>query len=252
MANSEKSKLESIKKQFGRTWEIFAAGWWKFLIILGLPYLAYIIIFLFLSRLPAASGNGLFALGLGYFLITAILAYVAFYLIATAGMIYGLDRAKTITIKEAFGRGADYAFPLLLVMILMTLIFLAGFILLVVPGIIFLIRYGFAPYALIHQGLRGWSALRESRELVRGYWWPVFGRLILFYAITITALFQAKILLPAVHPSIVAVVVQPFLNIFLIIYMFVIFQDLVELKRQRTSSPSGTPCTSSPSHPAGS
>lgn len=40
------------------------------------------------------------------------------------------------------------------------------------------IRLTFASYAVVLSGQRGRAALQTSRELVRGRWWPVFGRLL--------------------------------------------------------------------------
>ena len=242
MVRYEKLELDPIKKQFSRTWKIFVAGWWKFLIISGLPYLAFVIIMAFFSKIVLSNGVAIendpsIILEFIFPFAILIIVYGIFYLIAESGLIYSMDKADSITVKKAYRVGAGYALSMFWVMLLMGLVLSGGFILAVIPGIIFLIWYTFAPYVLIHKGLRGWEAFRESRELVRDYWWPVFGRLILFYVIIFTVQIQAKIMLPAVDSNIVAMVIQPLLNIFVTIYMFVIYQDLDAIKHPKITPP---------------
>lgn len=53
-------------------------------------------------------------------------------------------------------------------------------LLLIIPGLIFSAYYVFAVYAFISEGKRGWSAISRSKSLVKGYFWPIFGRFIFF------------------------------------------------------------------------
>ena len=48
------------------------------------------------------------------------------------------------------------------------------FILLVVPGIIFMVYWYFFAYLAIDQKLSGWAALKKSKELIKGHWWKTF------------------------------------------------------------------------------
>ena len=59
--------------------------------------------------------------------------------------------------------------------VLLGLVVLAGFILLIVPGIIWCIGYSFTIEAVALRGLAGQEALKYSKNLVRGQWWYVFG-----------------------------------------------------------------------------
>lgn len=239
MTTSDKPKLKPIKKEFSQTWRLFAAGWWKFLILLGPPMYAMSVSSAFM-RPDARSTSVTLAL------LAVLIASVVVSLISLSGMIYSLDKQESISVKEMYRRGRHYAASLFWVMLLTGLIVGLG-LLLVVPGLIFVVRYGFAPYSLVCKGLRGMKALQHSRELVRGYWWPVFGRLIIFYIIQVTAMLQATIMLREVHPNAVLIIVQPIVTIFSAIYYFVIFKELEEIKHPETSSPSGTPYMSSPS-----
>ena len=57
---------------------------------------------------------------------------------------------------------------------------LGGFFMLIIPGIVFSVWFMFAIYVFVTEGEKGMNALLRSREYIRGYWWPVFGRQIVF------------------------------------------------------------------------
>lgn len=86
---------------------------------------------------------------------------------------------KPDSILEEFKQGARLIWPALLSSILVGLAVLGGFILLVIPGIIFAIWFAFTAYAVALDEKKGVHALRASHELVRGRWWQVFWRLAL-------------------------------------------------------------------------
>jgi hypothetical protein len=54
-----------------------------------------------------------------------------------------------------------------------------GFIVLIVPGIWLLVRWYFAPQAVVVDGRRSLGALERSAELVSGSWWRVCGVIVL-------------------------------------------------------------------------
>lgn len=61
----------------------------------------------------------------------------------------------------------------------MSVVTLIGYILFVVPGIIFSIWFAFVMYVLLLEDIGSFKALGRSRELVKGFWWTVFARLLL-------------------------------------------------------------------------
>lgn len=67
--------------------------------------------------------------------------------------------------------------PVLLVAALTALVVLGGFILLIIPGIIFSIWYAFSYYEAVLNDMRGLAALKKSKELVAGRFWAVLWRL---------------------------------------------------------------------------
>ncbi|MDO8435395.1 MAG: hypothetical protein Q7S89_01810, partial [bacterium] len=55
---------------------------------------------------------------------------------------------------------------------------------LLVPGIILMVMFYFGWYIYLFEGQRGIAALRASRQLVRGFWWTVFARLLVLFVFT--------------------------------------------------------------------
>lgn len=78
--------------------------------------------------------------------------------------------------REAFSKIPSY----LWVSVLVFLVVLGGFFLLIIPAILFAIWFEFAPYinVLENKNNKGLQALRTSKSLVKGRWWPTFWRLL--------------------------------------------------------------------------
>lgn len=68
--------------------------------------------------------------------------------------------------------------PALWVSIVAGLIVAGGFLLLIVPGVLFTVWFAFPMYIAILEQRRGFALFAESRELSRGKFWAVFGRLV--------------------------------------------------------------------------
>jgi hypothetical protein len=71
--------------------------------------------------------------------------------------------------------GLEAFTPVFLAVVLAAAGVMGGFILFVVPGIWLLVRWYFAPQAVVLDGRRGVGALQRSAELVTGTWWRVAG-----------------------------------------------------------------------------
>lgn len=63
--------------------------------------------------------------------------------------------------------------------ILKGLLLIVGFVLCVIPGVYLYGAFAVTTPALMLEGTRGRKALRRSRELVKGRWWPVSGVLLI-------------------------------------------------------------------------
>ncbi len=73
---------------------------------------------------------------------------------------------------------------LLLLGIVLSFAYLIGFILLIIPGILFVVWFAFSRFLAVERGLGIKEALLKSKELVKGAYWKILGRLIVFGAFT--------------------------------------------------------------------
>lgn len=115
--------------------------------------------------------------------------------------------AKTLQNKAADAHGSmsvglHKLIPFIWVSIMVTAAVIFGFVLLVVPALIFSVWFAFSANHLIVDDVRGSAALKQSKALVKGRWWPVLFRtivpwLVFFFAVKF-ALALAYLLIGAV------------------------------------------------------
>lgn len=90
----------------------------------------------------------------------------------------------------AWGRVSGAVWPTIYTSLLLALVIFGGTLLLIIPGIIFLVWYYFTIYAVVFEGARGVRALFASQQLVVGRWWATIWRLAaplaLFLAVSFT------------------------------------------------------------------
>ncbi|MGZ4110208.1 MAG: hypothetical protein ACXVP7_11040 [Actinomycetota bacterium] len=96
-------------------------------------------------------------------------------------------------VGESYRYGYRRLWTILLVGVLYVLVVFAGFIALIVPGIIFAVRFSVSVPAVVVERRRGTDALGRSWNLTRGRSWSVFGAFIVaaFLAGIVNGLFTA-------------------------------------------------------------
>ena len=77
------------------------------------------------------------------------------------------------------------AIPLIVMFLLMAVLVVAGFFLLVLPGIYLSVAYSFAPYLIVEKNMGVWEALETSRKAITQYWWRYFGLMLVFMVLII-------------------------------------------------------------------
>jgi hypothetical protein len=139
------------------------------------------------------------------------------------------------TVGGAYGYALGVIWSLLLVTLLVSLVVVAGCVLLIIPGLVFAVRLIFATNALVVEGVRGRAALRRSWELSRGNFWRIvgitllvgilagmwagvfqFGAILVYLGVSTTA----GQILSAVASTVVQVLAVPFLTIVLVLLYF--------------------------------
>ena len=86
----------------------------------------------------------------------------------------GREETPVSTLWEPY----SHAIPLIVMFVLMAVLIVAGFFLLVLPGIYLSIAYSFAPYLIVEKNMGVWEALETSRKAITQYWWRYFGLMI--------------------------------------------------------------------------
>jgi hypothetical protein len=84
---------------------------------------------------------------------------------------------------EVYREAARLLGPFVWVSVLQVLAIAVGAVLLVVPGLLAYVWLYFSKYALIFDGRRSWSALLYSRDLMRGSFFRVALRIVVFLAV---------------------------------------------------------------------
>jgi hypothetical protein len=119
--------------------------------------------------------------GLGVALLAGAIGTLIAVLISAVLQAAILRAAAQATIGDPVDVEASYRYGLkrlwsvILVSILVGLVVAVGFILLVIPGIIFLVFLSVAIPVLIVEGRRGTEAMGRSWNLVKGNFWHAFG-----------------------------------------------------------------------------
>jgi hypothetical protein len=130
---------------------------------------------------------------------------LVFVLTTIAGQLATATSLKAVSAaylgeEEDWRASLRFAFSRLwsLVWVAFLILFLAGFALLgcVVPGVYLYFSWIVAVPVLLLEDRRGWSALRRSRELVKGRWWQVFVCIMVAIILTtiVAAAFQGVLL----------------------------------------------------------
>jgi hypothetical protein len=82
-------------------------------------------------------------------------------------------RSEKPSILDLF-RPFKIFFPVIFSFILLCMIIFAGFMLLIIPGIIFACRLAFVPYLVVDKNKGVFSAISESWKMTKGHFWTIF------------------------------------------------------------------------------
>lgn len=140
------------------------------------------------------------------------------------------EREKKVGFSEAFERTKNKIAPGFWISFLISFAVLIGFFLLIIPGIIFLVWFQFAIIIFASEGLRGVKALSKSKELVSGNWGKVFQRNIVLFVIMILTFFLISFITTSLRVPYLQNIIVFVSTPFQIIYSFLIYENLKEIK----------------------
>lgn len=132
---------------------------------------------------------------------------------------------------EAFKDARTFFLPMLFVAVLSSVVIIGGFILFIIPGVIFMIWYSLMYFTLILEHKRGWDAMKSSKAYVQGRWWSVFGRVLAIMVVLMALSFILEFLLTMIMPTeashkAVSALISSLYAPFSLTYMYFIYKDL--------------------------
>ncbi len=176
--------LPSIKRLFVNSYNQFIQSWKRFFWVLFLPILAslglVLVIGIIIATVLAASGGDITNARLSLIIPPALVGVLSLIIVGSIGkiaLIKTIQNKGQSTINQLIKSAWPLVFRYILLQLLLTLIILVGLALLVIPGLFFIVIFGFATMILVVEGVGGLSALKRSRYYVRNRFWPVVGRM---------------------------------------------------------------------------
>lgn len=151
------------------------------------------------------------------------------------------DREKGVGISQAFALAWHKIVSYWWVSLLSGFLVLGGFILCIIPGFLFALWFCLSSFVLITEEEKGMNALLKSREYVRGKAWPVLWRfLVLFFSIILFSILPGIFFggLPEPWNGVITQNIFSFFVIpFNVIYLYLVYRNLVEIKGEFTFAP---------------
>ena len=233
MINETKTqKLIGIKDLFRNSWNIYKKDFKKFLVIAVIFFGIIGLMMTFVGpEIPEFSGTGvqkiqpLFTIP-WYLFFLVILVASLISILGTVSLISAVKEVpKDWKVRDALKEGWSKYLSFLLVSLLTGLVVVLGFLLFIIPGIIFTIWFVFSVYTVICEDKRGFKALSRSKQLVKGYWWPIAKRICAIIIITIPLSMVAQFI-PYLGQFAYIILFTPFS----IIYNYLVYQNLKEIK----------------------
>ncbi|OGY42171.1 MAG: hypothetical protein A2Y82_00390 [Candidatus Buchananbacteria bacterium RBG_13_36_9] len=239
----------SISALIKKGWEIYSINFQKFLVPIGIMLIPYILYFLFLIF----GGPELILLML---ILNALMVVINLWIgIVIIIMLDKLYKNQPIDLNKIYEIAFKKIPSYFLVAILTALVIIGGLILLIIPGIIFIVWYGFANYAVIleEKDNKGIAALKFSKNLVQGRWGATFWRLLLpalaLYLVVLIVIFIVSYIitggnfnLESYNQSLIINAISSLITLILtplfVSFSLILYNNLKETKEQaRTETP---------------
>lgn len=164
---------------------------------------------------------------IGFFILITVIFCLIISVVSLWGYLATIFAIKSpeTGIAECFKKTLPILGSSMWIGVLTGLAVFVGFFLLIIPGFIFAIWYSLATFVLIDDNLKGTAALSKSKEYISGYFWPVVGRF-LCLGIFAWICFMVSAIIPVIGP----LAASFFLQSFAVIYFYLIYSNLKDLK----------------------
>ena len=176
LGEAEPVAILSLGELFSESFDVFKLRWLTLVVlnilVVVLAGIMFVVPFLLGILIGLVSGD-LKGVVIGVFVFIATVSSV---LGATWGIsaLTAATADRTLGIKEALVRGRGMIWSYLWMVSLAWIAIWGGYMLLIVPGVVFSIWAVPAMFVLFSEDERGMSAILKGREYVRGYFWDTF------------------------------------------------------------------------------
>ncbi|MBP7842866.1 hypothetical protein KA017_02585 [Candidatus Woesebacteria bacterium] len=156
-----------ISDSFKTAWSVFKKDWIVVYAVQLLPLAVAFIYNMFMGT--AEEGSTLY--------IIWMLAYMIIQFIVSMGLIKAyleIIRGNKVSM-ETFSSVTPKILKFIAAQFLMIMIVLGGFLLFIIPGIIFSIKYMFTPYLMVDKDMGPIEALKASAKMTDGVKWDLVG-----------------------------------------------------------------------------
>lgn len=161
-----------------------------------------------------------------FFLITGLFQAFVLVPLTNASLIRAVARIylnQPVSVVGSVREGLRRLLPLIGTTILMTLAVLGGFLLLIVPGVLFALWFGLAQQVVVLEELSGTRALGRSKRLIRNRMGTFLLVILVMIVITVVSALGSK-LIPQPHLQlIVTTILQDVTNMFWIVVCTVFY-----------------------------
>ncbi len=207
-----KGKLDPIGELFKGAWGIYRKRFWALFSIIIVPVVLFRIID-FVFTQPSV---------LPLFFVSLVNA------LGSVAMVFSIY--KNAGFIESYRYALRSFWPLLLIVVLIFVMLVLGVIAFIVPALILYVWFMFYVYIFVVEDRRDVTVIAQSREYVRGYWWPIFGR-ILPWLILIVVAYELSIHLFGKQLYLIPLsVFNVFISPLIVSYSYKLYENMTILK----------------------
>lgn len=169
---------------------------------------------------------------------TYLIALAVIIVVSVGGslaLLKAVTNPDTTTFTSAYRYSFKNLLAFLVLSVLVGVITGVGFLLLIIPGIIFSVWFLFSQFVFVLEGKRSIAAMKASREYVRGKWWAVFYRLVVLMLVMLVVYvplsWLVAVLVPGentlIHDALIGIL-NLVLVPFSLLYFYLLYTDITK------------------------
>lgn len=168
-----KSLRRSVRPQFSISealsfgWKIMKSNFLLLLMLIGIHFVLAVGEEFIHEVIQPQDFLTQFMLHIGRFVIQAL------FMLGTYNIMLKIVEKKKAKIRDLFS--VSYLLPqYIIAIIIKVLVILVGFLLFIIPGVFWSVRFQFSSYIIIDEKVSPFEAIRRSSQITKGNWWKLF------------------------------------------------------------------------------